>query len=701
MEVSVYFQKLCQVETRRLVMLMGMLVSVVLVIQSLMLPSGNPVSSLFPAIKVPVIVTRSFSTEESSAKTAKVGEIQLLNDSMDLKHPSGIQASVKSAYTSGMEGAVDFDNDRDSDIDFDFENDRDPGDDLALDGDGDPEGKFLVEKVVDQENDIKSKKATDPDKFTAPIKASSDETELLPEKTSRLSDDIALDNVRKPDISMEVEFRNLANDNDVATPRITSTPIVSDMNQIMLRNIGSNLADPLPSVVPNTLLDKETTEMISKGENLGLLQSGPGTLNENSTTASVTLKKKRKQIMPPTSMPEMNHMLLRNRVSSRSMKPRWSSIRDQEILSIRTQIENAPIVRNDPELYAPVFRNVSLFKRSYELMEHMLRVYIYREGGKPIFHTPILKGLYASEGWFMRLMEGNKHFCVKDPQKAHLFYMPFSSRFLEVALYVPGSHNRKKLAEHLKNYVDKIASKYPFWNRTGGTDHFLVACHDWAPYETRHHMERSIRALCNADLSEGFKLGKDVSLPETFVRSPQNPLRDVGGRPASKRSILAFFAGNMHGRLRPILLKHWENKDPDMKIFGPMPHAVKKKMTYIQYMKSSKYCICPRGYEVNSPRVVEAIFYECVPVIISDNFVAPFFEVLDWEAFAVFVAEKDVPNLKDILLSIPKEKYLAMQLNLKNVQRHFLWHSNPVKYDSFHMILHSIWFNRVHTIKPR
>lgn len=112
-------------------------------------------------------------------------------------------------------------------------------------------------------------------------------------------------------------------------------------------------------------------------------------------------------------------------------------------------------------------------------MERMLRVYVYKEGGKPIFHTPILKGLYASEGWFMRLMEGNKHFRVKDPQKAHLFYMPFSSRFLQFALYVPGSRNRKNLAEHLKNYVDKIASKYPFWNRTGGTDHFLVACHDW------------------------------------------------------------------------------------------------------------------------------------------------------------------------------------------------------------------------------
>lgn len=46
---------------------------------------------------------------------------------------------------------------------------------------------------------------------------------------------------------------------------------------------------------------------------------------------------------------------------------------------------------------------------------------------------------------------------------------------------------------------------------------------------------------------------------------------------------------------------------------------------------------------MNSPRVVEAIFYECVPVIISDNYVPPFFEVLEWEAFSVFVAEKDIP----------------------------------------------------------
>ncbi|PWA72877.1 exostosin-like protein [Artemisia annua] len=171
-------------------------------------------------------------------------------------------------------------------------------------------------------------------------------------------------------------------------------------------------------------------------------------------------------------------------------------------------------------------------------------------------------------------------------------------------------------------------------------------------------MGTCIRAICNTDVEKaGFELGKDVSLPETNVRYPQNPLQNLGGKPPSKRIVFAFFAGKMHGYLRPILLRNWENKDPDMKIFKKLP-KVKDDKNYVDYMKSSKFCICAKGSEVNSPRVVEAIFYECVPVIISDNFVPPFFEVLDWESFAVFVPEKDIPDLKNILLSIPDKRRL-------------------------------------------
>lgn len=212
-------------------------------------------------------------------------------------------------------------------------------------------------------------------------------------------------------------------------------------------------------------------------------------------------------------------------------------------------------------------------------------------------------------------------------------------------------------------------------------------------------MSSCIRALCNANVARGFSIAKDVSVPVTFIHNEDDPSRDIGGKPPSERNILAFFAGRIHGYLRPLLLKYWENKVSDMKIFGPMPLNTEGEATYDEYMKSSKYCICARGYQVHSPRVVESILYECIPVIIADNYVPPFFEVLDWETFAVFVQEKDIPNLRSILLSISEDRYLNMHHRLKMVQKHFIWHKIPKKYDLFHMILHSLWSRRISQIR--
>ncbi|KAF0898947.1 hypothetical protein E2562_012648 [Oryza meyeriana var. granulata] len=362
--------------------------------------------------------------------------------------------------------------------------------------------------------------------------------------------------------------------------------------------------------------------------------------------------------------------------------PLWSTAADEELIYAKKEIANAPLVSNDPDLHAPLFRNVSVFRKSYELMERLLKVFIYHDGAKPIFHSPELKGIYASEGWFMKLMEGNQRFVVRNPNRAHLFYLPYSSRQLEHNLYVPGSNTIEPLSIFVKNYIDFISTKFPYWNRTKGADHFYVACHDWGPYTAKLHGElrkNTIKVLCNADLSEGvFIHGRDVSLPETFLRSPRRPLRGIGGKPASERSILAFFAGQMHGRVRPVLLQYWGGKDADMRIYNCLPHRITRRMNYVQHMKSSKYCICPMGYEVNSPRIVEAIYYECVPVIIADNFVLPFDDALNWSVFSVVIPEKDVPKLKEILLGIPEDQYMAMQSNVKRVQKHFLWHPNPI-----------------------
>ncbi|XP_010421440.1 PREDICTED: probable glycosyltransferase At3g07620 [Camelina sativa] len=504
----------------------------------------------------------------------------------------------------------------------------------------------------------------------------------------------------------------------VALPGVNPSPVKENVTAPVA---SAEAPAALPGLNLSPVMENATAPVASAKAPAALPGLNPSPVKENTTmptTSQVPERNitktdvvrfvpdvKEKSKMPDSgvmSISEMSKQLRQNRISHNRLakKPKWVTKPDMELLQAKNEIENAPIDDKDPLLYAPLYRNVSIFQKSYELMEKMLKVYVYKEGDKPIMHSPILRGIYASEGWFMKIIESNNNkFVTKDPAKAHLFYLPFSSRMLEVTLYVQDSHSHRNLIKYLKDYIDFIAVKYPFWNRTSGADHFLAACHDWAPSETRTHMAKSIRALCNSDVKEGFVFGRDTSLPETFVRDPKKPLSNIGGKSATKRPILAFFAGKPdHGYLRPILLSYWgNNKDPDLKIFGKLPRT-KGNKNYLQFMKTSKYCICAKGFEVNSPRVVEAIFYDCVPVIISDNFVPPFFEVLNWESFAVFVPERDIPNLKKILMSIPERRYRSMQMRVKKVQKHFLWHVKPEKYDMFHMILHSIWFNRVFQI---
>lgn len=166
----------------------------------------------------------------------------------------------------------------------------------------------------------------------------------------------------------------------------------------------------------------------------------------------------------------------------------------------------------------------------------------------------------------------------------------------------------------------------------------------------------------------------------------------LGGLPASNRTILAFFAGSeFHGKIRPIIFQHWKDKDGDIKVYDRVPNNV----SYNDMMKTSRFCLCPSGYEVASPRIVEAIYAECVPVLISQNYVLPFSDVLNWDAFSVRVPVSEIPNLKRILSGISDDEYTRLQGNVKRVQRHFLVNNPAKRYDIYHMILHSLWLRRL------
>ncbi|GFQ00457.1 probable glycosyltransferase at5g20260 [Phtheirospermum japonicum] len=329
-------------------------------------------------------------------------------------------------------------------------------------------------------------------------------------------------------------------------------------------------------------------------------------------------------------------------------------------------------------------------------MEKRFKVWTYKEGEVPLFHFGQMHDIYSIEGHFVDEMERIENpYAARRPNEAHAFFLPVQVAQIVRYLYAPRlDYDRGRLHHVFSDYITVLANKYPYWARAAGADHFYVACHDWGPDVSALNPElfkNLIRVLCNANVSEGFQPSRDVSVPDIKV------LRGSGlgppglSQPPENRPILAFFAGGPHGHVREKLFKHWKGKDDDVQVHEYLPD----KADYFGLMSRSKYCLCPSGYEVASPRPVESIHAGCVPVIISDGYSLPFGDVLDWSRFSVDVPVGRIAEIKKILEGISRDEYLEKQKRVLKVKRHFVLHRPAQRFDMLHMVLHSVWLRRL------
>lgn len=72
-----------------------------------------------------------------------------------------------------------------------------------------------------------------------------------------------------------------------------------------------------------------------------------------------------------------------------------------------------------------------------------------------------------------------------------------------------------------------------------------------------------------------------------------------------------------------------------------------QKMRYRELLERSKFVLCPRGMGVSSFRLFEVMASGRVPVIISDEWVAP--PGPDWNAFSIRVSENQIAQIPRIL----------------------------------------------------
>ncbi|KAL0410237.1 UNVERIFIED_CONTAM: putative glycosyltransferase [Sesamum latifolium] len=338
---------------------------------------------------------------------------------------------------------------------------------------------------------------------------------------------------------------------------------------------------------------------------------------------------------------------------------------------------------NDTEL----FHDRDVFFENYEEMNRSFKIYVYSHKQDDPFANVLLPvvfepgGNYASESYFKKNLV-NSHFITKDPSTADLFFLPFSIARLrhDPRVGING------IQDFIRDYIFNISHEYPYWNRSGGADHFYVACHSIGRSAMDKVVEvklNAIQIVCSSSYYlSSYVAHKDASLPQIWPRQGDPP------NLAQERSKLAFFAGTINSPVREKLLQVWKNDSEISVHFGHLTTSYSKELL------GSKFCLHVKGFEVNTARIGDALYYGCVPVIIANHYDLPFQDILNWNSFSIVVATLDIPLLKRILQGISVAEYLILQNNVFKVRKHFQWHLSPVDYDAFYLVMYELWLRR-------
>ncbi|XP_074599328.1 exostosin-1c-like [Brevipalpus obovatus] len=196
--------------------------------------------------------------------------------------------------------------------------------------------------------------------------------------------------------------------------------------------------------------------------------------------------------------------------------------------------------------------------------------------------------------------------------------------------------------------------------------------------------------LVKASLSyQHFRPGFDISLPLFSKNHPEYgkqfilndgeaeyqansfvEFKKAHSSLASEQKNLMVFKGKRYthgiGSETRNMLHHLHN-DRDILIYTTCKHGKKWKDTkdercsrdnqeydkydYQTLMSNSTFCLIPRGRRLGSFRFLEALSLGCIPVVLSNDWVKPFDDIIDWTSAVVDGDERSLLQLPEILRS--------------------------------------------------
>ncbi|XP_070534965.1 exostosin-2-like [Ptychodera flava] len=227
----------------------------------------------------------------------------------------------------------------------------------------------------------------------------------------------------------------------------------------------------------------------------------------------------------------------------------------------------------------------------------------------------------------------------------------------------------------------QVLAQLPKWN--DGTNHLLFNMLPGSvpDYNTVLDVHRGKAIVAGGGFSSWtYRPGYDISIPVfnhliTHVELPSKP-------DSYMRKFLAISAQmGIHSDFRNILnnmsskgenilvLDKCQVGNEDISPMEKMCHGL-RQFNYPHVLQEATFCIVLRGARLGQTALTDALKAGCIPVVLSDTYIMPFSEVLDWKRAAIVLNEEDLDEVPSILRNISPARVSSMRK-----QVNFFWNS--------------------------
>jgi len=271
------------------------------------------------------------------------------------------------------------------------------------------------------------------------------------------------------------------------------------------------------------------------------------------------------------------------------------------------------------------------------------------------------------------------------------YYTPDASQACLFVLSLDTLDRDSLSADYIRNLQNRL-SLLPYWNN--GQNHIIFNFYSgtWPEYTEDLGLNLGFAILAKASISvETYRPNFDISLPlvhKEHIEKGGDVLPSYSDSQATTKSYLLAFKGkryvygigsetrnslyHLHNSRDVIMVttckhgKSWkEMKDERCE----EDNAEYDRYDYEVLLHNSTFCLVPRGRRLGSFRFIEVLQTGCIPVLLSNNWVLPFSEIIDWKSSAIWADERLLLQVPDIVRSVESERVMALRQ-----QSQLLWH---------------------------